>query len=246
MPKIRLLLLGIVLLTPPAWSAESNSNQGRKIISFPNGNAETTITGRISGRTHNDYQLRAAAGQRLSVSLDSANRSIYFNLLPPGSRDVAMARGEMNDNHYTGLLPDDGLYTIRVFLVRAAARRGSAADYTLKVGADGAPLPPTAASKDALVKGTRYHATATTPCAPAYSQARECATGVVRRGVDGTATVELRWGEGGLRRILFVKGEAKAADTEAAMKSNRNERGWVVEFEGGEHFDIPEPLVFGG
>ncbi len=30
------------------------------------------------------------------------------------------------------------------------------------------------------------------------------------------------------------------------MKATRNERGWTVEFEGGERFEIPEPLVLGG
>jgi hypothetical protein len=69
---------------------------------------------------------------------------------------------------------------------------------------------------------------------------------VVRRGVDGTATVELGWGDQGMRRILFIKGEARAADSPQPMKATRKERGWTVEFEGGERFEIPEPLVLGG
>lgn len=243
---IRLLLPCLIVLATRAWSADGGTDHRVQSISFAKGQSAAALKGRITGQQHVDYTLRAGAGQTLSVSLESGNRSIYFNLLPPGSKDVAMARGELRDNRYAGVLPDDGVYTIRVFLVRAAARRGTAADYTLKVGAEGAALAPTSANKDALVKGTRFHATATTACAPAYSQVRECAVGVVRRGIDGTATVELRWGESGVRRILFVKGEAKAADADAAMKSRRNERGWVVEFEGGERFDIPEPLVTGG
>ena len=86
----------------------------------------------------------------------------------------------------------------------------------------------------------------TTPCAPGYSQARECEAPVIRRGFDGTATVELRWDGEGKRRILFVKGEPKAADTPQAMTFTRNERGWRVSFGSEEHFEIPEPLVFGG
>ncbi len=240
---IRLLLPCLLLLASHAWSADAERRV--QAISFAKGQSASVVKGRIAGQQYVDHTLRAGAGQTLSVSLESANRSIYFNLLPPDSKDVAMARGEMRDNRYAGLLPDDGKYTIRVFLVRAAARRGTAADYSLKVGVDGTALKPIAAARDALVKGTRYHATATTACAPAYSQARECAAGVVRRGVDGTATVELRWDGGGVRRILFVRGEAKAADTDATMKSMRNERGWVVEFENGGRFEIAEPLVFG-
>ena len=49
-----------------------------------------------------------------------------------------------------------------------------------------------------------------------------------------------------MRRILFVKGEPKAADVPQAMTFTRNERGWMVTFNGDEHFEIPEPLVFGG
>lgn len=243
---IRLLVPCLLLLATHAWSAAPDNDRRVLPIKFAKGQSATTLKGRIAGQRYIDYTLQAGAGQSLSVSLESANRSLYFNLLPPGSKDVAMARGEMRDNRFSGVLPDDGKYTVRVFLVRAAARRGSTADYSLKVGVDGTALKPIPAARDALVKGTRFHATATTACAPAYSQVRECAAGVVRRGVDGTATVELRWGDKGVRRILFVKGEAKAADAEAAMKSTRNERGWLVEFDGGERFDIAEPLVYGG
>ncbi len=157
-----------------------------------------------------------------------------------------MAIGEQSGNHFAGMLPDDGIYTVRVFLVPAAARRNEAASYTLKVGAGGTALKPIAASKDALVAGTRFHAVATVKCAPAYTQTRECEAGVVRRGVDGTATVELRWDQSGMRRILFIKGEPKAADVAQAMTFTRNERGWVVSFGADESFEIPEPLVFGG
>lgn len=243
---IRLLLPCLIVLATHAWSADGGTERRVQAVSFAKGQSAASLKGRIAGQQYVDYTLRAGAGQTLSVSLESANRSIHFNLLPPGSKDVAMARGELRDNRYAGVLPDDGTYTIRVFLVRAAARRGTAADYVLNVGAGGTALAPTPASKDALVKGTRFHATATTACVPAYSQVRECTAGVVRRGGDGTATVELRWADGGVRRILFVKGEAKAADADAAMKSTRNERGWVVEFDGGERFEIPEPMVMGG
>lgn len=47
----------------------------------------------------------------------------------------------------------------------------------------------------------------------------------MRRGFDGTATVALRWDGTSARRILFVKGEPKAADVPQAMSFTRNERG---------------------
>jgi hypothetical protein len=182
----------------------------------------------------------------MTLSLQRSNLSSYFTLLLPGSGDVAMVRGELVDNRFDGLLPDDGDYTIRVFLYRAAARRDESSDFELSVGVTGKPLKPISAKADAVLPGTRYHASTAVPCEPAYTKTRECEALVVRRGFDGTATVELRWDEKWKRRILFVKGEPKAADVPAAMTFTHNERGWRVSFNGDEHFEIPEPLVFGG
>ncbi len=242
----RALVITLLLAIAPVWAASPGDERRVKPVTFAKGKSSATINGRIEGRHYIDHTLRAAAGQTLTVALKAGSRSAYFNLLPPGSPDAAMAIGELSDNRFSGLLPDDGVYTIRVFLNRAAARRNAASDYTLEVGAGGTALKPVSAAKDALVPGTRFHAQATVPCRPAFTQVRECTAGVVRRGVDGTATVELGWGDRGMRHILFIKGEARAADVPQAMKATRNERGWTIEFDGGERFEIPEPLVLGG
>ncbi|MCM2296275.1 hypothetical protein [Rhodoferax sp.] len=57
---------------------------------------------------------------------------------------------------------------------------------------------------------------------------------MIRRGFDGTATVELRWDTAKKRRILFVKGEPLAADVPQSMTSSRDERGWRATFNGDE------------
>jgi hypothetical protein len=245
---IRKLVFSVLLALLPwsAWSADAIGDRSVKAIAIPKGKTETVIAGRITGRAYVDHTLQAAAGQTLSVQLNSSHRAIYFNLLPPDSSGAAMAIGEQSGNRFDGLLPDDGVYTVRVFLIRAAARRNESGSYTLKVGAGGTALKPVAASQDALVAGTRFHAAASVKCAPAYTQTRECEVGVVRRGVDGTATVELSWDKTWKRRILFIKGEPKAADVPQPMTFTRSERGWLVSFGGEESFEIPEPLVFGG
>jgi len=217
-----------------------------KPVQFSKGTNEISIRDRIVGRQFVDYQLRASAGQRLMVSLNGSNGANYFNLLPPDSADAAMAIGMLNGNRFEGLLPDDGVYTIRVFLMRAAGRRNEASNYTLSIGITGKPLEPVSGQTDAVLPDTPYHARTTTPCEPKYSQARECEALVVRRGFDGTATVELRWEGDRKRRILFIKGEPKATDVPQAMTFIRHERGWRVSFNGDEHFEIPEPLVYGG
>lgn len=229
-----------------ATAASADRDRVVKPVRFAKGKTSTVIRDRIVGPQYIDYQLRAGAGQRMTVSLKGSNLASYFNLLPPDSGDVAMVRGELLDNRFDGLLPDDGTYTIRVFIYRAAARRNEASDFTLSVGVTGMPLKPVAGNIDAMFPGTHYHARTTVPCEPAYTETRECEALVVRRGFDGTATVELRWDGNWKRRILFVKGEPKAADVPQAMTFTRNERGWKVTFNGDEHFEIPEALVYGG
>jgi heat shock protein HslJ len=229
-----------------AEAAAADNERIVKPVQFAKGKSSAVIRGRVVGRQYIDYTLRAAAGQRMTVSLKGSNGANYFNLLPPDSDGPAMASGELIDNRFDGLLPDDGVYTIRVFLYRAAARRNEASDFTLSVGVTGAPLKPVSAKSDAVLPGTRYHASATVSCEPAYTKTRQCEARVIRRGFDGTATVELRWDGSWKRRILFVKGEPKVADVPQAMTFTRNERGWRVTFNGDEHFEIPEPLVYGG
>lgn len=244
--KLAWALWAVSLGAHAAPPATQDKELTAKPVQFAPGKTSTVIKGRITGDNTVDYQLRAAAGQTMTVSLKGSNGANYVNVLAPGSGDVAMFNGQLADNRFSGLLPTDGVYSLRVYLMRSAARRNESSDFTLSVAITGQPLKPVSAKVDAVIPGTPYHAQTTTPCAPAYSQARECEARVIRRGYDGTATVELRWGDNGMRRILFIKGEPKAADAMQPMTFTRNERGWSVKFGDDEHFEIPEPLVFGG
>lgn len=245
---IRLILLCLLLLASSARAA-GDDERLVKPVQFKKGKSATTLSGSIKGYRTIDYQIRAAAGQTLKLSLKGSNLANYFNLLPPDSPDAAMAVGELSDNRFEGMLPDDGVYTIRVFLMRAAARRHEISGFRLAVALEGRPLAPLSAKTDALIPGTRYHASGTVPCAPAFTQTRECAASVVRRSRDGTATVALRWDMADRavqRRILFVRGEPVAADVPLPLTFVRDERGWRVRLGDDESFEIPEALVFGG
>lgn len=217
-----------------------------KPVRFARGTGATVIRDRVVGRRYIDYQVTAGAGQRLQVEMTASSGANQFNLLPPDSTDAAMAIGDLGGNRFDGLLPDDGTYTIRVFLMRSAARRQERSDFSLSIGLAGAPLRPVPAMVDAVLPGTRYHASTSTVCEPAFTTVRECEAYVVRRGTDGTATVELRWSPEGKRLILFVKGEPVAGDSSQPMSFTRHERGWRVKFGDSEHFEVPEPLVNGG
>ena len=82
-----------------------------------------------------DYKLRLRAGQGMSAGLKTDNPNNYFNVMAPGESDVAFFIGSNEGNEYEGDLSESGDYTIRVYLMRNAARRGERAHYTLEVAA---------------------------------------------------------------------------------------------------------------
>jgi len=154
--------------------------------------------------------------------MKAANLGAYFNVLPPGFDNVAMHIGQIGGNRFDGVLPGDGDFTLRIYLVRSAARRNEAADYTLDIELAGVALAPLPAAQDALLPGTHYHASTTVPCALPYEpDTKLCKVFVIRRGHEGTATVEVRGAKSYLRRILFVKNEPVASDAAQPMTHTR-------------------------
>jgi hypothetical protein len=157
--------------------------------------------------------------------------------------------GEMSGESFKRVLPADGDYAIRVYLVRAAARRNETSSYSLNVSITGTPLPPLPGSKDALVAGTAFHAKAPIACVPPYAlEPKSCEAGVIRRGHDGTATVEIKApGSTVARRILFVKGKPVSSDaTDDLTFTRQADRDQTIVSIGAERYDIVDALIFGG
>ena len=127
-------------------------------IQFEKGASGTTITGRIRGYQGVDYQLRARTGQSLVVNFKPSNLSAYFNILPPGT-DAAIFVGSTSGNRFEAELPADGVYTIRVYLMRNAARRNETARYTLEVSIAGGGKTAAAASEAPSATGTSFDRT---------------------------------------------------------------------------------------
>jgi hypothetical protein len=215
-------------------------------VTFAKGATSATIKGQVKGDADVDHLVRAAAGQTITVSLKVSNRSNYFNVLPPGSADVAMYVGQTGEA-YTGILPTDGDYKVRVYLMRNAARRNEVSNYELTVTVTGQALAPTPASKDALLPGTPFHASASVKCALPFGDGKpqQCEAFVIRRGVDGTATVEIPT-TGVKRRILFVRGKPVASDSSEKMTVTRQGDVTTVKFESGEFYEIVDAMIFGG
>jgi hypothetical protein len=118
--------------------AVAEENIRRQPIAFAKGATAATVKGSIKGHQVVDYQLRAAAGQTMTVVFKPGNRSAYFNVLPPGS-DEALFVGSASGDRFAASLLADGVYTIRVYLMQDAARRNETATYTLETAVTGNP-----------------------------------------------------------------------------------------------------------
>jgi len=239
-------LILIATLAPLLADAAGDAGIRSQTVQFAKGATSTQLRGSIKGDAGVDYRIEARAGQTLSVTMKASNASSYFNINPPGS-DLAMFVGSNNGDAATVVLPDDGTYVMRVYLMRNAARRNETSNYTLTIRVTGKALGPLAASKDALIAGTRYHASAQVACTPPFdSKPQRCEAFVVRRGFDGTATLEVRGPASMLRRILFVAGAPVASDATEPLTHSRDGDRTMVKIGADERYEVPDALIRGG
>jgi hypothetical protein len=133
--KFVAVVLGVLIATV----AQAAGPKIRELpVQFPKGETGVSLKGKLKGDETVDYKVRAAAGQSMAIVFKPGNPSAYFNVLPPGS-DSAIFIGSTSGNRFEGALPADGTYTIRVYLMRSAARRNESASYALDVGVSGGP-----------------------------------------------------------------------------------------------------------
>jgi hypothetical protein len=241
--------MACALFAASAWVFAADTIEARP-VHFAKGASSATLKGTLKGDKTIDYKLGAKAGQIMSVTLKTSNGANYFNVLPPGSNDVAVFVGSTGGNEWSGQLAADGEYTIRVYLMRSAARRNETARYTLTIGITGsaAPVPSLGAAPagDAKVKGTPYHATGQVPCSmgTALQGSAQCDYGVIR-GKPGNAEVHVT-PPGGLKRVLTFAAGKVSGDSGASVKATRSADWWVVDVNDYEHYRIPDAVISGG
>lgn len=99
-------------------------------IRFERGKSSATIHGHVAGFDTQDYVVDARAGQQMDIRLKASNPETYFVLYSINGRPT-----DMNEtDHYSLETIESGDYVIRVFMMRAAARRkGAASDYSLTI-----------------------------------------------------------------------------------------------------------------
>ncbi len=248
--SFRHLLAGFVLAA--GTSAFAASAITSKPLQFAKGASSATVKGTLKGDRIIDYKVRARAGQTMSAAMKTSNPSNYFNVMPPGSSGEALFTGSSGGDEWTGPLPADGEYTVRVYLMRNAARRNESARYTLTVGITGAATGAAASALgaapagDAKVKGTPYHATGQVPCSlgEAAAASAQCTFGVIR-GKPGYAEVHVT-PAGGLKRVLTFAGPKVSSEAGSKVKAGKQGDTWSIEVNDYEHYQIPEAMIFGG
>jgi hypothetical protein len=130
-PSRRSVLIGSALLfsglASQVWA------QAKSRVKFAKGNDNTAVNGAVAGKQYKDYLLGAKAGQTMGVSLIT-DGSAFFNILPPGSNDVAIYNSSIYGNDATNVrLPKSGDYTIRVYLMGQAEEENVPVPYTLSM-----------------------------------------------------------------------------------------------------------------
>jgi hypothetical protein len=230
----------------PSAAALAQPAIERRPVAFPSGGASAQRTGQLQGDQTVDYILRASAGQSLSVELQASNPQAEFNVVAAGA-EQALFIGSVSGQHFRGLLPSDGEVTVRVFLMRAAARRQEPSAYTLRFGITGTPLTPLPASRDALIPGTPYHASTEVVCGLGSKPlAARCKAFVIRRA-NNSATVVVTNPKGQKRQFLFVRGQALASDqAEPLSVRRRGDFSLLTLGDNLERYEIVDALVVGG
>jgi hypothetical protein len=240
-----LLIFCMAIMTQATGYAEI-PGQRIETVQFAPGSSTKTIKGSLKGDMSVDYMFRAGAGQTLDVTMKRSNLQNYFNIIAPGAGNEALFVGQTGEG-FRGVLADEGDYTIRVYLMRSAARRNETSNYSLTISLAGEAIAALPASKDALVQGTRFHASASILCKPPFEdKTTNCDAGVIRRGFDGTATVEVRLPSASPRHILFIKGKPVASDAQSPVTFTRRQETSIVRMGDDEWYEIPDALITGG
>jgi len=102
----------------------------QQTVRFNPGTSGSTIKSIVKGYDSVEYTVGVAAGQKMSIQLDSSNSSLYFNVIAPGA-SAAMYNSSIDGNGTNVTIPSSGNYVIQVYLMRNAARRGETANYEL-------------------------------------------------------------------------------------------------------------------
>lgn len=127
------VFVALCLAVPVASTAQTPSPKPER-VQFARGTSSKVIRGSIRGYQSRLFVVNVAAGQTMRVKLFSSNASANFNVAAPGAQQ-ALFIGSTSGNTFSDVIPSSGDYTIDLYLMRSAARRNEAANFTITIGA---------------------------------------------------------------------------------------------------------------
>jgi hypothetical protein len=131
---MRLLRLSIALLLAASLGGSPmivGQNAGRtELISLSMAEPKHLIEQSIEGFEYIDYQFTLAKDQTLKLSLVTDNPSNTFDVYAPAA-EKPLFQGEHSGNELVLKATESGVYTVRVYLLRLAARDYQFASYSL-------------------------------------------------------------------------------------------------------------------
>jgi len=245
------LMCGLLLASSVASAQPAIKQQP---VQFKKGESGATIKGSLKGDQIIDYTLRASAGQVMVVHFKPNNPSAYFNVMAPGS-DAAIFIGSTSGNEFSGDLKASGVYTIRVYLMRNAARRNESVAYTLDVGVSGAAKPAGAAvGAGAATAATnagpaKWDASGKVKCSLGSDKFdKQCGFRVVRDLPTQAADIwigNVANGESDYRFLRYAN-RAFTSNDSSKLAWQRKDDNWWVSVNGKEFYFIPDALIHGG
>lgn len=133
-------IFALLMLALPHLAYAQSIPQER--LRFAPGRTQTTVSDRIVGRENIDYVFDAQRGKTLSVRFAPTSSFAYFNLIAPNGEALFVGQSAGNPAGVDARLGASGTYTIRVYLIRAEARRGGRSDFRLTVSITGGATKP--------------------------------------------------------------------------------------------------------
>jgi len=243
--------ISVLLLAPLTAGAQAQIQ--KRAVQFKPGETSATLKGSLKGDQIVDYTLRAGAGQVMTVKFKPSNPSAYFNVMAPGA-DAAMFIGSTLGNDFSAELASSGEYTIRVYLMRNAARRNESVNYALDIGVSGdvkkGSAPPSGAvitaSSDAPAK---WDASGHVKCSAGSDKFdRQCGFRVVRDLPRKAADIWIANVAAGQStyRYLHYADKVFTSNDKARLAWQRQDDNWWVSADGKEFYFIPDALIHGG
>ena len=122
------ILLSTLAFLFLVFSSDRAAAQTKTRVRFARGATSATLRGAVKGYTYRDYVFSARQGQRVAVKLDAKYPVPDLVVRDPNGENLNSGGGD-----WSGEIPANGTYTVRVLLPRAFARRGTSAAFKLTI-----------------------------------------------------------------------------------------------------------------